>query len=141
MDSCEPIFDAPLTYEKGWGKQLTYCVAMSSMEIVDVTPRYVLDPMMNRMRRDKFNEEWLEQVIATRREQMWDMQGPEKSYVLRKRFDQEVKELAQGPIDNGELLPRQSGSLEWRQSRAEMGADVMSMTAGYTGKTEDASTT
>ena len=63
MDSCEPIFDAPLTYEKGWGKQLTYCIAVSNSEIVDVTPRYVLNRMMNRMRREVVNEDWLAQNI------------------------------------------------------------------------------
>jgi len=37
-------------------------------------------------------------------------------------------------LSDDALLPRQSGSLEWRQSRAEMGDkadDVMSMMPGY----------
>ena len=29
MDCGEPIYDAPLTYEAGWGKQLTYVIAFS----------------------------------------------------------------------------------------------------------------
>jgi peptide-N4-(N-acetyl-beta-glucosaminyl)asparagine amidase len=27
MDCCENIFDAPITYEQGWGKKLTYLIA------------------------------------------------------------------------------------------------------------------
>lgn len=30
MDSCEPLFDVPHTYEQGWGKQLTYVIAISN---------------------------------------------------------------------------------------------------------------
>ena len=73
LDSCEPLFDEPLTYEKGWGKQLTYIIAISSKEIVDVSTRYVIDPMMNRMRRDQVNEKWLAEIIKNRRESMWEM--------------------------------------------------------------------
>lgn len=43
LDSCENAFDTPLVYEKGWGKHLTYCIGFSTQEIVDVTPRYVLN--------------------------------------------------------------------------------------------------
>ena len=43
MDSCDNLYDSPLVYEKGWGKQLTYIVAFSTQEIVDVTRRYVID--------------------------------------------------------------------------------------------------
>jgi len=51
-DSCEPLFDQPLTYEQGWGKQLTYTIAFSNQELVDTTRRYVIDPVLNKMRRD-----------------------------------------------------------------------------------------
>ena len=70
MDSCEPggVFDTPLTYEKGWGKQLTYLIAQNRDQIVDVSVKYVIDPLMNKMRRDLVNEEWLGNMISAKRE-------------------------------------------------------------------------
>jgi peptide-N4-(N-acetyl-beta-glucosaminyl)asparagine amidase len=52
MDPCEDAYDTPLMYEKGWGKKLSYVIAFSNCEIVDVTNRYILNKMMNRMKRD-----------------------------------------------------------------------------------------
>ena len=59
LDACENAFDTPLIYEGGWGKKLTYIVAFSKDEVVDVTRRYVLSKMMNRMRRTLVPESWL----------------------------------------------------------------------------------
>ena len=59
MDSCENAYDTPLIYEGGWGKKLTYVIAFSKEEVVDVTRRYSLNPMMNRMRRTLVQESWL----------------------------------------------------------------------------------
>lgn len=95
MDSCEPIFDAPLTYEKGWGKQLTYCIATSPQEVVDVTKRYVMSHSMNKMRRELVNENWLAQLLEQRREQLWEMQGPEKKEILMARYYEEQFALEQ----------------------------------------------
>jgi len=39
-DSCEEALDTPLMYESGWNKKLTYAVAFSPWECLDVTRRY-----------------------------------------------------------------------------------------------------
>lgn len=93
------------------------------------------------MRRDKVNEKWLADAIRARREQLWDMQGPVKQVALMQRYEKESKELEGGVVQNEkadeEMLPRQSGSLEWRSQRGEMGdkkaedSGVMNMMAGH----------
>ena len=52
MDPCENAYDSPKMYERGWGKKLTYVIAISKDEAVDVTPRYILDRVSNRTMRD-----------------------------------------------------------------------------------------
>ena len=43
VDACEPKgFDTPLMYEQGWGKKLSYCIAFSPDEIIDVSKNYVV---------------------------------------------------------------------------------------------------
>jgi hypothetical protein len=49
--------------------------------------------MMNRMRRDKVNETWLANFLATRREQQYFMEGDSVAAVLRARYEEEVKDL------------------------------------------------
>ena len=119
LDSCENSWDQPLIYEKGWGKELTYVIAFSTKEIVDVTPRYVVDPVLNATRRKDVNEEWLANLIKTKREQLWQMQGgPAEVKYFSERYEKEDKELLFGLNGEGKdgetYLPRQSGSLEWR---------------------------
>ena len=59
MDPCENAYDAPKMYERGWGKKLTYVVAVNQREAMDVTPRYIVNQVGNMMRRKEVPEEWL----------------------------------------------------------------------------------
>jgi peptide-N4-(N-acetyl-beta-glucosaminyl)asparagine amidase len=40
-DSCENLCDSPLVYEKGWKKNLSFCIAFAKDHVEDVTWRYV----------------------------------------------------------------------------------------------------
>lgn len=76
------------------------------------------------------------EAIKMRREQLWDMQGPHLVPMFRERLLAEVAQLeaGSGAQPEQELLPRQSGSLEWRSERGEMGKTgdgVMAMMPGY----------
>jgi peptide-N4-(N-acetyl-beta-glucosaminyl)asparagine amidase len=50
-DACEAILDAPLTYQAGWGKKLTYVIAFSRHEVQDVTWKYTQEPVTVVMQR------------------------------------------------------------------------------------------
>lgn len=67
MDPCENAFDTPKLYEKGWGKKLTYVLSFSNVEVVDTTPRYILNKALNRTRRDLVPEMWLATTIESLR--------------------------------------------------------------------------
>jgi peptide-N4-(N-acetyl-beta-glucosaminyl)asparagine amidase len=64
MDACENAFDAPKMYEQGWGKKLTYCFAINTEEVVDVTKRYVVNSWKNKLRRTAVPEGWLLNMLA-----------------------------------------------------------------------------
>jgi peptide-N4-(N-acetyl-beta-glucosaminyl)asparagine amidase len=43
MDACENLFDAPLVYERGWGKKLNYVFSYHKEGVNDVSLRYTRD--------------------------------------------------------------------------------------------------
>ncbi|KAJ1489473.1 hypothetical protein T484DRAFT_1615090, partial [Baffinella frigidus] len=63
MDCCEDCWDVPLLYSGGWNKKLTYCIAFSKEEVVDVTCRYSRQWEQCKARRTKCPELWLAQTI------------------------------------------------------------------------------
>ena len=71
LDSCEPLFNEPMTYEKGWGKKLTYCIAFGQHCVTDVSRRYVKNYDECLSRRDLVSEKWLSDQLSELREKMW----------------------------------------------------------------------
>ena len=63
--SCENRFDAPLLYEGGWGKKLSYVIATGLHDVVDVTPRYTRKWSEVLQRRTPIQEQWLAAALAS----------------------------------------------------------------------------
>ena len=43
IDPCETVINNPLMYETGWGKKLTWIMAIEETQIIDVTSTYTND--------------------------------------------------------------------------------------------------
>jgi len=133
-DSCEAALDAPLMYEQGWGKKLTYCIAYARDHAVDVTKRYTrkFDELLTR--RNDFTEKQLQQAMQAINEFAIDRsvatlpEGDRESRrtALQRRAEVEAKELEGGGTDTAkpeEQVGRTSGDAAWREQRGELGAN------------------
>ncbi|XP_071943375.1 peptide-N(4)-(N-acetyl-beta-glucosaminyl)asparagine amidase-like [Antedon mediterranea] len=136
-DACENTCDKPLLYENGWGKKLTYIIAFSCEEVVDVTWRYSSKHGEVLTRRTQCRQEVLmdrlEKLNNTRQRNISSF----RKEILKKRFSLELAEfLATKKAQDGEEQGRVSGSVAWRSSRGEMGAqgaaNAISESTGHT---------
>ena len=144
-DPCENSWDSPLLYSEGWGKKLTYVVAFSKEEIVDVTCRYTRQWDQCKARRTKCPELWLSEMIASMRMSRLSSFPRARQELLEQRAARERIELEPRnhvkPADPVQaqaepVLPgRTTGSVEWRAARGEIGngpvtdADVLQPSA------------
>lgn len=93
LDPCENAYDAPKMYERGWGKKLTYVIAVTSKEVVDVTPRYIVNQIGNRWRRTEVPEQWLKDMLTGVRKRLLFGQADDTIAMYSSRLEQEMKEL------------------------------------------------
>jgi peptide-N4-(N-acetyl-beta-glucosaminyl)asparagine amidase len=120
LDPCENAFDTPLVYEQGWGKKLNYVIAFGDYDVRDVTARYTLDFEQLKSRRRLGGESkiltYLSRITELSRQRVDNRM---------ELFDRDVNEfrhsLQKNRVDWSSFVPRQSGSLEWRTIRGEMG--------------------
>uniref|UniRef100_A0A8C4WKR1 Peptide-N(4)-(N-acetyl-beta-glucosaminyl)asparagine amidase n=1 Tax=Gopherus evgoodei TaxID=1825980 RepID=A0A8C4WKR1_9SAUR len=86
-DPCENVCDKPLLYEIGWGKNLSYVIAFSKDEVVDVTWRYSCKHEEILSRRTQVKEAALRETIERlnklmRKEVIFIPTGKEKTSKL-----------------------------------------------------------
>ena len=128
-DPCENICDKPLLYESGWGKKLTYVMAVSKDEVQDVTWRYSAKHQELLSRRRLCRETWLRQTIHS----MWKRQistlPQERQKELWTRLLCELTEFICIKAGDENLPGRSTGSLAWRQARGELGDSASSGTS------------
>ncbi|KAI9288787.1 hypothetical protein BC943DRAFT_121556 [Umbelopsis sp. AD052] len=123
-DPCENAFDRPLLYSAGWGKSLSYCIAFSAEEVMDVTKRYTTNWPVVLTRRHATSESGLSKVIHDLTEQRYSALPASRVEELKIRRIEEEKELEKlsqrVTARDDELLGRISGSLDWRMARKEI---------------------
>ncbi|XP_068205912.1 peptide-N(4)-(N-acetyl-beta-glucosaminyl)asparagine amidase [Palaemon carinicauda] len=127
-DSCENKMDQPLMYEQGWGKKLTYILAFSKDEIVDVTWRYTSDTKEVLKKRRECREAWLVSTILEINKQRQAAFPDAKRRFLEHRLVNEVAEFfkPKGSAKKSETEGRSSGSLAWRLARGETQCEGLS---------------
>lgn len=127
-DPCENALDKPLIYEHGWNKKLSYIIAFSRYECLDVTWRYSVNHKQVLKRRNECDEMWL--VHYTNELTKKRIHLVNKTERELRLVAEIVEFLTPKIVKEGEDAGRQSGSLQWRISRGEIKA-VSEMSNGF----------
>uniref|UniRef100_A0A8C0P2X6 Peptide-N(4)-(N-acetyl-beta-glucosaminyl)asparagine amidase n=2 Tax=Canis lupus familiaris TaxID=9615 RepID=A0A8C0P2X6_CANLF len=123
-DACEDVCDKPLLYEIGWGKKLSYVIAFSKDEVVDVTWRYSCKHDEVISRRTEVKEELLRETInGLNKQRQISMSENRRKELLQRIIVELVEFISPKTPKPGELGGRISGSVAWRVARGEMGLE------------------
>ena len=118
-----------MTYERGWGKKLSFVFSFSACEAVDVSRRYCADWTAALRRRGAVPEEWLATLFQRVNMSTQATLPDEMRGVIAARAQSEQRLLKArenaathaAPLSVAERRGRQTGSAEWRRARGEMG--------------------
>ena len=132
-DACERRLDRALMYEGGWKKKLSYCIAFGEASVSDVTQRYTRKLADVLGRRELVPEQWLADAVARAdraQRAAWVARGGD-SHAASTRRALELAEFAEAlnaDNDDGKQQRqqqqhggRESGDVEWRRQRGELG--------------------
>ncbi|KAG8516247.1 Peptide-N(4)-(N-acetyl-beta-glucosaminyl)asparagine amidase, partial [Galemys pyrenaicus] len=123
-DACEDVCDKPLLYEIGWGKKLSYVIAFSKDEVVDVTWRYSCKHEEVISRRTEVKEDLLRETInGLNKQRQISLSENRRKELLQRIIVELVEFISPKTPKPGELGGRISGSMAWRVARGEMGIE------------------
>ncbi len=110
-----------MIYEHGWNKKLSYVIAFSRNECVDVTWRYTNKQNEVMSRRNECNEQWLAAYASElSRKRQANLSDSERKHLQLRLVSEIVEFLTPKKLKDGEDIGRQSGSLQWRMERGEI---------------------
>lgn len=81
-DACENLCDSPLVYEKGWKKNLNFCIGFSKDHIADVTWRYVTDFKQTIQRRNINEKSFVKLIQQINRKIQLQMNQQERKKII-----------------------------------------------------------
>lgn len=127
-DPCENKLDAPLLYSAGWGKALSFVLAFGPGEALDVTRRYVdssRSAALLASRAGTVSESFLAARLRLLDVQRRAALPPDEVCARDARRQPDDLELsapaARAAPTEAEAVGRQTGSVEWRAARGELG--------------------
>jgi hypothetical protein len=129
IDSCEGVIDENSMYEAGWGKKLSYVVAVSISHVQDVTPKYTRkfhsDDFQTRRRGITSSEQAGQQVLNEINQKLREKLSAKEIAKLDRRLPRENRQLEReknmNQWEHRYGRGRISGSLAWKSSRNETG--------------------
>ncbi|KAL4427885.1 hypothetical protein ABPG75_001974 [Micractinium tetrahymenae] len=126
MDPCEAAYDKPLLYEAGWGKRLTYVLAVGRHGAADVTRRYTQQWGEVQKRRTLASEPWLESALQEATARLRAQLPADERQRLERRDALEQQLLLSGrtqlsPAELAALPGRTTGDAAWLAARGEDG--------------------
>ncbi|KAJ4455294.1 putative Protein png1 [Paratrimastix pyriformis] len=121
-DCCEDTYDAPLMYESGWGKKLSYILAFSEDGIADVTRRYTRRYPEVLARRTEILEEGLCDLLADVDSRLKARLSPAQCAAARERDRQEAEELEASlhPLAPAGACPHSDGEASHDDSQRQL---------------------
>ncbi|UJR10898.1 hypothetical protein I4U23_015086 [Adineta vaga] len=130
-DACENLCDSPLVYEKGWKKELTFCIAFAKDHVIDVTWRYVTNFKQTVQKRNINEKNFARIIQRINRKLQSTLNREEKLKIISNQIKDLVSMLQEAKsTKESELHGRQSGSLTWKLSRKEADQED-DITTGY----------
>lgn len=138
-DGCEGTIQEPSMYEHGWGKKLSYMVAVGSGGgVTDVTPRYTrkfnTSEFQERRRHVTTSETASDQIIRRYHDRSMQNSSQQQHNAKKREELERRRKMEQAQLDQWKNTTewteaekhgqgRLSGSLEWRVQRNEIGSN------------------